>query len=143
MKKKGFTLIELLIVIAIIGLLAAITIVYLGNPQTKARDARRLSDISNMRNALSLYFNDNNAYPATGSTSFGTYLKKLPADPGSGCYTGYAGYTYAAQSVSGVANQSYTISYCLENLPSGINGARQTTGATTLNYATPAGIADN
>ncbi|HRY36429.1 MAG TPA: prepilin-type N-terminal cleavage/methylation domain-containing protein [Candidatus Magasanikbacteria bacterium] len=63
MNKKGFTLIELLVVIAIIGLLSTLAVVSLGNARTKSRDAKRLSDIKQIQNALEMYFNDRNTYP--------------------------------------------------------------------------------
>lgn len=61
--KKGFTIIELLIVIAIIGLLATISIVALNGARQKGRDAKRIGDIRQVQTALELYFNDRDAYP--------------------------------------------------------------------------------
>ncbi len=67
--KKGFTLIELLVVIAIIGILASIMVVSLTNAQKKARDAKRQSELNQLRTALTLYADDNNAtYPGTSGT---------------------------------------------------------------------------
>lgn len=63
MNKKGFTLIELLVVIAIIGLLSTLSVVALSSARTKARDAKRLSDIKQVQTALELYYTDNNTYP--------------------------------------------------------------------------------
>jgi len=60
MNKKGFTLIELLVVISIIGLLSTLSVVSLNNARGKARDARRMYDLSTVRTALELYRFDNN-----------------------------------------------------------------------------------
>lgn len=51
---RGFTLIELLIVIAIIGLLGTLSITSLLSARAKARDARRINDVQQMANVLSL-----------------------------------------------------------------------------------------
>lgn len=68
LKHRGFTLIELLVVIAIIGLLATITYVALDRARAKARDAKRLADITQVQKLLELYINDKGAYPnATGT----------------------------------------------------------------------------
>ena len=84
--QKGFTLIELLVVIAIIGILATLVLLQLGTARSRARDAKRIADVSQLRAAIELYYEDNNgAYPAdiTGGTG-GTltkYLTNIPVDP--------------------------------------------------------------
>jgi prepilin-type N-terminal cleavage/methylation domain-containing protein len=61
--KKGFTLIELLVVIAIIGLLSSIVLVSMQGVRAKARDARRIHDLHQIRLALELFFDANGYYP--------------------------------------------------------------------------------
>jgi type II secretion system protein G len=78
-KSRGFTLIELLVVIAIIGILAAIIIVNLASARTKARDARRKSDLESVRTAVEMYNDEKGTYPdSTGLSCGGT----TPADWG-------------------------------------------------------------
>jgi len=62
-KKKGFTLIEILIVVSIIGILSSIVLVGLGPAQKQGRDARRISDLKQVQNALELYFQKCAFYP--------------------------------------------------------------------------------
>ncbi|PIP68971.1 hypothetical protein CO033_00195 [Candidatus Nomurabacteria bacterium CG_4_9_14_0_2_um_filter_32_10] len=61
-KKKGFTLIELLVVVAIIGILASIVLISLNNARSKARNAKRNSDIEQIIIVLNLDF-DNRPIP--------------------------------------------------------------------------------
>lgn len=94
MKNKGFTLIELLVVIAIIGLLSSIVLASLNSARVKARDARRMSDLHQIRLALEFYYNDNGKYPTvsgwiystdsswnTLQTALAPYMPNLPKDP--------------------------------------------------------------
>jgi prepilin-type N-terminal cleavage/methylation domain-containing protein len=85
-KQKGFTLIELLVVIAIIGLLASVILVGVYNARARSRDARRVSDMTQLLNALELYNAHNRGYPAaTGSGQMDymipTYIAKQPGAP--------------------------------------------------------------
>jgi len=65
--EKGFTLIELLVVVAIIGILSSITMASLNSARAKARDARRMSDLSQIRNALYMYFDKYGNWMEAGS----------------------------------------------------------------------------
>lgn len=63
MKLKAFTLIELLIVVAIIGILAAIAVPNFLNAQTRAKVARVKGDLKAVGSALEMYRLDQNGYP--------------------------------------------------------------------------------
>ena len=60
----GFTLIELLVVIAIIALLSSVALIAFISARQKSRDAKRLSDMTQMSNAMELYFATNKGYPS-------------------------------------------------------------------------------
>ena len=62
-RHSGFTLIELLIVVAIIGILAAIAVPNFLNAQVRAKVARCVSDMKSLETALEMYKMDNNDYP--------------------------------------------------------------------------------
>ena len=85
---KGFTLIELLIVVAIIGIIAAIAIPNLLNAIDRGKQKRTMADVRSIGTAVESYAVDNNVYPvattaATLSTLIApTYIKVMPTADG-------------------------------------------------------------
>lgn len=70
MNRSGFTLIELLIVVAIIGVLAAIAVPNFLNAQTRAKVARCYSDQQALGSALEMYNVDNGRFPYMGPPNY-------------------------------------------------------------------------
>ena len=62
--QKGFTLIELLIVVAIIGILAAIAIPQFSSYRAKAYNSASQSDLKNIKTGMEAYMADEQEYPA-------------------------------------------------------------------------------
>ena len=65
-RERGFTLIELLIVVAIVGVLAAIAIPNLLNAMSRARQKRTMADVRAMAMAWDARSTDTGSYLATG-----------------------------------------------------------------------------
>ena len=63
--RKGFTLIELLIVVAIIGILAAVAIPQFSQYRQKGYNSAATSDLKNFKTAMEAFFADNQQYPDT------------------------------------------------------------------------------
>ncbi len=60
---KGFTLIELLIVVAIIGILAAIAIPQFSSYRAKAFNSAASSDLRNLKTQMESAYADTQSYP--------------------------------------------------------------------------------
>jgi general secretion pathway protein G len=127
-RKRGFTLIELLVVIAIIGVLSSVVLSSLTSSRGRARDAKRIQEIQQLKLALDLYADSNDqTYPSGGAgenetidpaaqsgsslvTPLTPYIRRIPQDP-----NGLPFHTYVYVSAGGATDRtSYGILVRLE-----------------------------
>ncbi len=85
-KRKGFMLIELIIVVAIVGILAAVAIPNLVGLTDEAKVSRIKADLSTIGTAAELYYVKKGTYPKTIAELVDTsgnngYLKSIPEPP--------------------------------------------------------------
>ena len=79
MKRKGFTLIELMIVVAIIGILAAIAIPKFAQMLEKSREGATKGNLAAIRSAVTIYYSEKEGtFPGDLSTAFTSYLYTIP-----------------------------------------------------------------
>ncbi len=84
LKTKGFTLIELMIVVAIIGILAAIAIPKFAQMLEKSREGATKGTLGSLKSAASIYYGDQQGiWPSTlnalSSYSFSKYMDNISA----------------------------------------------------------------
>jgi type II secretory pathway pseudopilin PulG len=134
---SGFTLLEVASMIVIIAFIISATFVAFTSVRQKNRDTLRVTDVTQLQNALASYYRDNNAYPAAITpgevlTVGGiTYMTDVPANrvpTNDGSCPSNPQYLYT-QDGSGA---SYHIAFCLGTETSSLSAG--------THYATPAGM---
>lgn len=120
--KKGFTLIELLVVITIIGILSSTVFVSTGGARSKARDARRQSDMHQISTAQEFVMSDDDKYDeitiaggdvtntSIASDVGSVYLTPFPKDP-----SGATAYKGVSNGGSPEDRQKFCVYAILEN----------------------------
>jgi len=77
-RNRGFTLLELLIVIAVLGILAAIAIQNISSYRARSVDASMRSDLRNAAMAMESYYGEFLAYPNTEAALLLIGFRKTP-----------------------------------------------------------------
>ena len=115
--KKGFTLIELLVVISIIGILVAVGVVSYTRAIELSRDAKRKTDLEQLRQALETYRSEKSTYPATSGWQTAlspTYITTVPSGPKGDVYT-YTQNTSTTYTLCAAVELPTPQNYCVNN----------------------------
>jgi prepilin-type N-terminal cleavage/methylation domain-containing protein len=129
---KGFSLIEMMVVVAIIATISALSLIAYNTYWVKARDNKRLSDITQIQNVLSSYFSNEKKYP--DAITFGGSLSEASTTYMIGIFTNPSPrndgacadqeYTYGT-TTDLYGQEDFFINFCLGGPLNGISSGNQ------------------
>lgn len=101
MKQRGFTIVEMIVVVAIIGLLAAITVFAFGTWRERTAASQMTHEIGSANDAITHYANFNNAFPATNNDVKTLYTQDTQLTTTYTLRSGGASYCLMVQDMTG------------------------------------------
>lgn len=84
---QGFTLMEMMLVMALVAIILVVMLIGIRIQIARGYDAKRKTDLANIRKAFEEYYNDKDCYPPPtilnncGSGDLRPYLNLVPCDP--------------------------------------------------------------
>jgi prepilin-type N-terminal cleavage/methylation domain-containing protein len=121
--RRGFTMIELLVTVTMIAVLTVIGVVSYSSVNKRSRDAKRKSDLEQLRSAMEMFRSDYNYYPGTtgawvaasglDTDLVSTYMPAIASDP----QEPTRHYYFRAKNYSAVTTHyyGYCVCTCLES----------------------------
>jgi len=131
----GFTLLEVMIVVAIVGILAAIAIPYFGDYVLRSRVIDATSKLGDLHTDMEKYFFDNRTYVAGGGCGVAPKIAGLNADPAAAftitCVPTATTYVITAtgNAVKGMTGFTYTVNEANLHVTTAVPGAKGWSGA--------------
>lgn len=130
--QRGFTLIEVMIVVAILGILAAVAYPSYQDYLDRGKVADGIATLADQRVRLEQFFQDNRNYGtgACGTDAGGTARLTFPVKSSKGLFN----ITCALQTVNGVANAGYTLTATTITGPAFTYTVNQANARTTTSF---------